>query len=103
MFLRSTETGAGVLGRGVRKFAAICEEKDIDIVGFHVAEDNNDEWTIVPEREDDFRRLPAGDKMTIRGHLRWWRGIDWVAGPCRIVGPGCMSTNRLGIFLGGNS
>ena len=69
--MRSTDTGASILARGVRKFAATSMEFE-DVPGFHVVEDNNDEWTTVTEREVDFRRLPVGVRRTIPENLRWW-------------------------------
>jgi hypothetical protein len=69
--MRSTDTGASILARGVRKFAATKTEYE-DAVGFHVVEDNNDEWKIVTEREVDFRRHPVGDRRAIPENLRWW-------------------------------
>jgi hypothetical protein len=67
----STVTGASILARGVRKFAATSMEFE-DVPGFHVVEDNNDEWVLFPEIENDWKRLAPRDQTTIRGHLRWW-------------------------------
>ena len=69
--MRSTDSGPSILSRGVWKFAMTWIE-DADLPGFHVVEDNNDEWTIVTEREVDFRRLPVGDRRTIPENLRWY-------------------------------
>ena len=47
--MRSTDTGASILARGVRKFAATTMEFE-DVPGFHVVEDNNDEWVLSSRR-----------------------------------------------------
>ena len=67
--MRSTESGPGILLRGVWKFAMtwIHEEP-----GFHVVENNNDEWVMVPEYHADFSRLRAYDDDAIRPSVRWW-------------------------------
>ena len=44
----------------------------VDQPGFHVVENNNDEWVVVPEYEVDFRRLPANDNVVISPDVRWW-------------------------------
>ena len=44
----------------------------VDQPGFHVVENNNDEWVIVPEYHDDFSRLRAYDDDAIRPSVRWW-------------------------------
>ena len=69
--MRSTTTGPSVLGRGVWKFA-MAWVHDYDEVGFHVVEDDNIEWTIVPEYDNDFRRLLPDQDDVIGENLRWW-------------------------------
>jgi len=71
LYMRSTATGPSILGRGVWKFAMACVH-DYDEVGFHVVEDDNTEWTIVPEYDNDFRRLLPDQDDVIGETLRWW-------------------------------
>jgi len=69
--MRSTDTGASILARGVRKFAATSMEFE-DAVGFHVVEDNNDEWVWFMEVDNDWSRLNPRDDRLIRGSFRRW-------------------------------
>ena len=69
--MRTTAIGPSILGRGVWKFA-MAWAHDYDEVGFHVVEDDNIEWTIVPEYDNDFRRLRPDQDDVIGENLRWW-------------------------------
>ena len=71
LYMRSTESGPGIILRGVWKFAMTWIE-DLDQPGFHVVATSGDEWVNVPAYEIDFRRLPANDNVAIRPDFRWW-------------------------------
>ena len=71
LFMRTTPTGSHILLRGVWKFAMAWAADSQDMC-FHVVEDNSDEWTIVPELEVDFRRLPRDQDNVISESHRWW-------------------------------
>jgi len=71
LYMRSTVTGPGILGRGVWKFA-MAYIRDYDDLGFHVFEDDSAEWAIVPEYDTDFRSLRPNDDDVISENIRWW-------------------------------
>ena len=69
--MRSTDSGPSILSRGVWKFAMTWIE-DADLPGFHVVEDNNDEWVWFTEVDNDWSRLNPRDDSLIQGCFRRW-------------------------------
>ena len=74
--MRTTWTGLSILVRGLWKFA-MTWVRDVHEMGFHVVEDDKDEWVIAPLSAVELRRLRRNqDDVISESHHLWWV-VDW--------------------------